>query len=119
SAVQSAECRMRTLLYLRIRRADHDAPDEHRRRAVRRAVRLDGLALGIAAHAVVLPRLGWTHRVEIGEEVRRDRVVGEIGHHAGLLAVLDFPERVAGELAVVALLVDAEAALPVDEHAVL
>ena len=57
--------------------------------------------------------------VEVGPEVGGDGVVGEVGHHARLLAVLDLPERVAAELAVVALLIDAEAARAVDQHAVL
>ena len=53
-------------------------------------------------------------RVEVAPEVGRDRVVGDVGHHARLLAVLDLPERVAAELAVVALLVDRVAAAAVD-----
>jgi len=52
-------------------------------------------------------------------EVGGDGVVGDVGHHPHLLAVLDLPERVAAELAVVALLVDRIAAAAVDEQAVL
>src|SRR5207247_618185 len=46
------------------------------------------------------------------------RLVRHAREHRALLAVLDFPERVAAELEVVALLVDGEAAVAVDEDAV-
>src|SRR5258708_241939 len=72
-----------------------------------------------AREAVMFPCLGRSDRIEVRPEVGGDRVVGEVGHHARLPAVLDLPERVAAELAVVALLIDAEAARAVDEHAVL
>ncbi len=49
-------------------------------------------------------------RVEVVPEVRGDGVVGDVAHHPRLLAVLDLPERIAAELAVVALLVDRVAA---------
>ena len=68
---------------------------------------------------MVFPRFGGADGIEVCPEVGRDRVVGEVGHHPRLLAVLDFPERVAAELTVVTLLVDAEAALSLDQHPVL
>ena len=73
----------------------------------------------LAAGAEHLPVLRPGHGIEVLPEVGRDRVVGDVGHHARLLAVLDLPERVAAELAVVALLVDRVAAAAVDHHAVL
>ena len=57
-----------------------------------------------------LPRLRAGDGLEVAPEVGRDRVVGDVGDRARLLAVLDFPERLAAELAVVALLVDRVAA---------
>src|SRR6185503_11448696 len=48
-------------------------------------------------------------------EIRGDRVVGDVAHHARDLAVLDLPEGIAAELAVVALLVDRIAAAAVDQ----
>src|SRR6476660_8923213 len=88
------------------RRPHHDLLDPHPRRAVRHALALRRLALGVATDAELLPVLRAGDRVEVAPEVRRDRVVGDIGHRAHLLAVLDLPERAAAELAVVALLVD-------------
>src|SRR3954467_4514996 len=82
-------------------------------------VRLYWLSFRVTREAVVLPRFLWTDGVEVRPEVGGDRVVGEVGHHARLLPVLDLPERVAAELAVVPLLIDAEAALAFNEDAVL
>src|SRR5690606_36854100 len=56
--------------------------------------------------------------IEVGPEVGGDGVVGHVGDHAGDAAVLDLPEDVATELAVVALLVDRVAAAAVDHDAV-
>src|SRR6187455_1585882 len=91
---------------LSVSRADHDLADAQVRRAVRDAVGLRRLALGVAARAEHLPRLLAGDRVEVAPEVRGDGVVGDVAHHPRDLAVLDLPERVAAELAVVALLVD-------------
>src|SRR4051794_30951312 len=68
---------------------------------------------------MAVPRGGGTHRAGIRPDAGGGGDGGEVSDHARLLAVLDFPERVAAELAVVALLVDAEAALSFDEHTVL
>src|SRR5579864_2101590 len=97
----------------------HDLSNEARRGAVRRVVGLHGLPFCVASQTVMLPGFRRTHGVEVGPEIGGDGVVGEIGDHPRSLAVLDFPERIAAELAVVTLLVDAEAALPLDEDAVL
>src|SRR6266545_7913053 len=101
-----------------VRGADHDLLDPDVRRPVRDAVGLRRLTLRVAARAEHLPRLLTPNRVEVGPEVGGDRVVGDVGHHPRLLAVLDLPEAVAAELAVVALLVDRVAAAAVDEDAV-
>ena len=84
---------------------------------MRNAVRLRRLTLRIAAGAMHLPLV--RHRVQVAPEVRRDRVVRHVRALARDLAVLDLPEDVAAELAVVPLLVDAVAAPAVDHHAVL
>src|SRR5688500_340689 len=86
--------------------AERDRLDSQPRRAVRDRVRLRRLSLGVAAGAAHLPLVLAGDRVEVGPEVRRVRVVGDVGHHPRLLAVLDLPAAVAAELAVVALLVD-------------
>src|SRR3954469_10781985 len=81
-------------------------------------VRLYWLSFRVTREALLLPRFLWPDGVRVRPEGGGDGVVGEVGHHARLLPVLDFPERVAAELSVVALLIDAEAALPFDEDAV-
>src|SRR6185295_13221733 len=96
-----------------------DLLDPQPGRAVRDAVGLRRLALRVAAGAEHAPRLLAGDGVEVGPEVGRDRVVGDVGHHPRDLAVLDLPEAVAAELAVVALLVDGVTAATIDEHAVL
>src|SRR5918994_6855288 len=98
---------------LRVRRADHDLADAQVRRAVGDAVGLRRLALGVAAGAEHPPRLLARDGVEVPPEVGGDRVVGDVAHHPRDLAVLDLPEGIAAELAVVALLVDGIAAAPV------
>src|SRR5262245_54598394 len=60
-----------------------------------------------------------TRRVEVAPEVGRDRVVRHVRHLTRDLAVLDLPENVAAELAVVPLLVDRVAAAAVDDYTVL
>src|SRR6188474_2681978 len=97
----------------------HDFPNQTRRRPMRRVIRLHRLPFRVAGEPMVLPGFRRTDGIEVRPEVGRDGVVGEVGDHPCLLAVLDFPERVAAELAVVALLVDAEAAGAVHQHAVL
>ena len=57
--------------------------------------------------------------VEVAPEVGGDRVVGDVSHRPRDLAVLDLPEDVTAELAVVALLIDRVAAAAIDQHAVL
>src|SRR6478672_1103874 len=98
--------------------SEHELRDLAGRSAVRDVLRLRGLALRVAAGAEHLPRRLIADRHEAAPEIRRDRVVGHVRQLARDLAVLDFPEAIAAELAVVALLVDRVAAAPVDHHAV-
>src|SRR5580765_5470945 len=111
--------RPQPLKVLRVSGAHHDLPNQTWHRAVRRVIRLYRLPFRVAGQPMVLPRFRRTDGIEVRPEVGRDGVVGEVRDHPRLLAVLDFPEGVAAELAVVALLVDAEAAGPVHQHAVL
>ena len=104
---------------LGVRSPYHDFLDAQPRRSVRDAVGLGRLALRVAASPEHPPRLLAGDRVEIGPEVGRDRVVGDVAHHPRLLAVPDLPEAVAAELAVVALLIDRVAAAAVDQDPVL
>src|SRR5262249_5725596 len=103
---------------LRVRRADHDLLDPDVRRAVRDAVRLRRLALGVAAGADHPPRAAIPEQIEIRPEIGGDRVVGDVGHHPRHFAVLDLPEAVAAELSVVALLIDRITAASVDQDAI-
>src|SRR6187551_2262029 len=88
---------------LRVSGADEDLADAQVGRAVRDAVGLRRLALGVAAGAVHLPGLLARDGVEVAPAVSGDRVVGPVADHPRLLAVLHFPERIAAELTVVAL----------------
>src|SRR3989441_5827680 len=110
--------RLSSLANSRVGRADHDFLDADGRRAVRDAVGLRRLPLRVAPGADHLPRLLTANGVQVPPEIGGDRVVGDVGHHARDPAVLDLPEAIAAELAVVALLIDRVAAAAVDEHAV-
>ena len=101
------------------RRPHHDLPNQQPRRPVRDRIRLRRLALRVAARAELLILARPRDAVEVAPEVRRDRVVRHVRHLTRDLAVLDLPEDVAAELAVVPLLVDRVAAAAVDHHAVL
>src|SRR5690348_1152884 len=92
--LKSASCRSSRLaprasrLALRVSRAHHDPLDAQVGRAVRDAVDLRRLPFGVAAGAVHFPLLRPGQRVEVAPKVGGDRVVGDVGHHASLLAVL-------------------------------
>jgi hypothetical protein len=95
-------------------RPHHDLPKQHPWRPVRDGVRLRRLPLRIDAGARLLPRL--PHRVQVRVEVRRDRVVRHVRALMRDLHLLDVPEDVAAELAIVPL-ADRIATTPVDVEA--
>src|SRR5215472_458411 len=82
-------------------------------------VDLRRLTFGIAGGAE-LPPVGWTGgAVASLPKVRSACLVGNARDHAAALAAFDFPERIAAELEVVALLVDGIAAAAIDENTVI
>src|SRR5262245_64731498 len=85
---------------------DHDLPNQQPRRPMRDAIRLRRLTLRVATRAELPILARMSRRIEVAPEVRRDRVVRHIGHLTSDLAVLDLPENVPAELAIVPLLVD-------------
>src|ERR1017187_4935114 len=78
--------------------------------AVADAVDLGGLALAVVGCAVLLVVGGSGDGVAGLPEIRGAGLIGNARDHAGLPALLDFPEGVAAELEVVALLIDGETA---------
>src|SRR5205809_32024 len=98
---------------------DVDLAEARRAAPVADAVHLCGLALAVVGSAVLLPVGRAGDRVARLPEIGSPRLVGHARKHPALFAVLDFPEGIAAELKVVALLVDGEAAVAVDQDAVL
>src|SRR5262245_50428432 len=87
-----------------------------------RAAMADGVQLGRFALAVVectaeAIRLGAAETVAGTPEIGRARLIRDVAQHAGHLAFLNFPERLAAELEVVALLVDRETPVAHDQDA--
>src|ERR1700735_1345661 len=101
-----------------IRDENVDLPEPRRRTSMADRVDLRGLALGIAGEPELLP-IRLPGRAVAGlPEVGRAALIRHARNHVALLAVLDFPKRVAAELEVVALLVDRIIPLAVDQHSV-
>src|SRR5437868_5793790 len=86
--------------------------------AVAHRVALRRLSLAVAERAAKQIRGPAADHVARPPELRRVRLVGEIAELCRDPAVLDLPERLAAELEVVALVVDAVAAISLDQHAV-
>src|ERR1039458_3017851 len=92
--------------------------EARRRTAVADRVDLLRLTLAVVGRAPLLPIAGSGDQVERLPEVGSARLVGDPRNHPLLLAVLDLPKGVAAELEIVALLVDREAAIAIDQDAV-
>ena len=81
-------------------------------------VDLLGFALAIAGRAELLPVAGPAMPSQACQKSVVLRLIGHAREHAALLAAFDLPERVAAELEIVALLVDRETAVALDQDAV-
>src|ERR1039457_4259130 len=92
--------------------------EARRRTAVADRVDLLRLPLAVVGRAPLLPIAGSGDQVERLPEVGGARLVGDPRNHPLLLAVLDLPKSIAAELKIVALLVDREAAIAIDQDAV-
>ncbi len=77
-----------------------------------------GLAFAVARSPELLPVTAGGDPVAGMPEIRRLRLVSDARKHAPLLTAFNLPESIAAELEVIALLVDGEAAVAVDENAV-
>src|SRR5262249_44817404 len=99
---------------------DHvDLTEARRTASVAHAVDLRGLAFTVVRRAVLLIVGRAGNGVAGLPEIGGARLVCHARNHVALLALLDFPEGVATELEVVALLIDGEAAVAIDQDAVL
>src|ERR1035441_5265441 len=92
--------------------------EARRRTAVADRVDLLRLPLAVVGRAPLLPIAGSGDQGERLPEVGGARLVGDPRNHPLLLAVLDLPKSVAAELEIVALLIDREAAIAIDQDAV-
>ena len=97
---------------------DVDLAEARGAAAVAHAVDLRRFALAVVGRAVLLPVGRSGDGVAGLPEIGGARLIGDAGDHSGLLSLLDFPEGVAAELEVVALLIDGEAAVAIDQDAV-
>src|SRR5262249_48250542 len=95
-----------------------DARESRDRTAVADRVALRGLPLAVAERATELICRLAAQQVAGLPEFRRVRLVREIAKLSGDLAVLHFPERLAAELEVVALMIDAVARVALDVYTV-
>src|ERR1700723_2170476 len=75
-------------------------------------------AFAIEETAELLPIRRSCDAIARAPEVAGFRLVSHAGNHPCLLAALDLPERITAELEVVALLVNGETAIAVDQNAV-
>src|SRR6202041_1274086 len=75
-------------------------------------------ALAIEETAKLLPIRRSCDAVARAPEVAGFRLVSHAGNHPRLLAALDLPERIAAELEVVALLVNGETAIAVNQNSI-
>src|ERR1700722_738554 len=90
-----------------LKRASHFNPAEtRRRRSMPRPHHLLRLAFAAIRGTPERPFVTRTNRVQRIPEFRRDSRVGRVLHHAGSLAILDFPTDLAAELKVIALVVN-------------
>src|SRR5262249_3398447 len=87
--------------------------------AVRDRGELGGLPLSAEDRAAEIIGGLVAKRVERVPEIRSPALIGDVAQHLAPLAVLDLVEQLAGELEIVALLVDAPAAVADDVDAVL
>src|SRR5436189_2518403 len=88
-------------------RVEHvDLSETRRGTSVADHAYLAGLSLAVDKRSVHLIGRASAEPVARAPEVSRARLVRDIAQHAGDLAVADFPERLAAELEVVALLID-------------
>src|SRR3989442_8848814 len=101
-------------------RPDHgDAAEAAGRAAVAHGVDLAGLPLAIPVQTDVLPGGLIAEEVASLPEVGRAALVGDVGDHRAYLSALDFPEGVAAELEVIALVVDRVRTATVDQDPVI
>src|SRR5229473_5163786 len=89
-----------------------------RRTSMADGIDLRRLAFGVTRRPALPPIGRSRHAVASLPEIGRASLIRNPRNHPALLAALDFPERVAAELKVVALLVDRITSAPVDQHAV-
>ena len=75
---------------------------------------LRGFAFGVAGGSVLPPVSGAGRTVAGLPKVGRARLIGNALKHAALLTAFDFPERIASELEVIALLVNRVTAAAID-----
>src|SRR5580765_7725384 len=98
---------------------DIDLAETCRAAAVTDAVDLGGFALAVVGRAVLLVVSRSGDGVAGLPEIGGASLIGDARDHSRLLPLLDFPEGVAAELEVVALLIDRETAVAIDQDAVL
>src|SRR4030088_605166 len=101
-----------------VRENDVDAAEASGRASVADGIDLGGLTLGVSGGAVLAPVRRARGAVAGLPEIGRAGLITHARDHSALLAALDFPEGVAAELDVVALLIDGVAAAPIDEDTV-
>src|ERR1700691_6370624 len=93
-------------------------PESRRRASVADGVDLLRLAFAVEEGAELLPVTRARNAIARAPEVGRLGLVGHAREHAPLLPAFNFPEGVAAELKVVALLIDGVTALAFDQNAV-
>src|SRR6185437_11728536 len=98
---------------------DVDFAEERGRTAVAYGIDLHRFALAVIEGAVLLV-IGRAGDGFAGiPEVRGLCLIRDAAQHPSLLPAFDFPERIAAKLKVVALLVDGETAIAIDQNAVI
>src|SRR3954468_18222119 len=95
-----------------------DLAETRRRASVTHCVDLWRLAFPIAARSVDLPITAIRNQIAGLPKVGGAGLIGHLGQHSRFLAALDFPECVAAELEIVALLIDGVAAASFNQDAV-
>jgi len=86
---------------------------------VTNGVNLLGFTFAVAGGAELLPVTGRGDAIAGVPEIGSAGLIGDAGEHAALLAAFDLPKGVATKLEVVALLIDGEAAVAIDENAII
>src|SRR6185312_9877780 len=119
SAFWASFCASSRVIIGLIREQYVDLPESCGRASVADGVDLRRLALGVAGEPELAPVCRARRAIARLPEVGRAALIGHARNHLALLAAFDFPECIAAELEVVALLIDRIIACAIDQDAVL